>query len=232
MFRVLVANPSDIYLNLLQRHLKGSCQLRACADGAETLAALGRFQPDILLLQAGMPHLDGLRILQQSAFIPRVVLVQTQLIDRNIRQQMAALGVRQLLVMPTVSMAEHLLRTTMDDLSSGKDLHSPAYLTAMRLHGLRFQPHLDGYRQLCVATPFLYREPELSLTKELYPAVAKALDLPDWRSVEHSIRKSICDAWERRDNTAWSAYFPEAGTKCPSNKQFLTRLAQLVNADR
>src|ERR1051325_7192214 len=36
-----------------------------CVDGREALAAVRRYQPDILVLDLGMPHLDGIGVLRE-----------------------------------------------------------------------------------------------------------------------------------------------------------------------
>ena len=38
-----------------------------CVDGREALAAVRRYQPDILVLDLGMPHLDGIGVLRELA---------------------------------------------------------------------------------------------------------------------------------------------------------------------
>ena len=67
--------------------------------------------------------------------------------------------------------------------------------------------------------------------KQLYPDIAKALDISDWRAVEHSIRKAIFSAWQQRDDVVWSKYFPQdrqTQSLPPSNKQFISRLTQML----
>lgn len=232
MYRMLVGHSSEVYTGALARQLETVCQLRLCHDGPSVMAAMGRFQPDILLLDAAIIRKDALSILRQSAFVPRVVVVSINYTDKRILQQLQTLGVRQVLLMPTANTVDQYIRTLIEKLQTGTAPCSLEHLTAMQLHALQFQPHLDGYRQLCIGIPLLCRDIKQPLIKTLYPAIAEALDLPDWRAVEHSIRKSICQAWEQRDNDAWKAVFPSAeqsGAACPSNKQFLLRMAEHIS---
>ncbi len=227
MFRVLVANSSEIYVGALRRQLRKRCHLKITTDGLTTLPAIGRFRPDIFLLDAGLIRKDALTVLRQSVFIPRAVLVSSNLVDSRVQTQLQTLGVQHLMLMPSVNTVDTCLQTIMEQMKAGTFRNSLEYITAMQLHTLGFQVHLDGYRQLCVGIPLLCRDSEQTVTKTLYPAIAEALALPDSRTVEHSIRKAIFQAWKSRDNDLWNSIFPNQ-QECPSNKQFLFRLSERV----
>ena len=64
------------------------------------------------------------------------------------------------------------------------------------------------------------------MSKELYPAVGKVFGLADCRTVEHSVRKAITDAWAHRDPVVWEKYFPGA-KKAPTNKVFISCMAEI-----
>ena len=101
--------------------------------------------------------------------------------------------------------------------------------TAVHLHTLNFRTHLDGYHQLLVGIPLFANNPDIRLSKELYPAIAAHFKLPDARTVEHSVRNAIEDAWLRRDPAVWANYFlPNADGKipCPTNKKFFAAIAE------
>jgi two-component system response regulator (stage 0 sporulation protein A) len=89
-----------------------------------------------------------------------------------------------------------------------------------------FHTNLCGYRYLLSALCILWENPGQSLTKELYPAVAK-LHKGSWQQIEHGIRLSIANAWERRSGDGWELYFSDEETK-PTNSVFLTRMAQCM----
>lgn len=231
MYRLLIANPSEIYTEALACRLKDDVQIQTCNDGLKTLRMLDTFQPDIFFLHTAMPYVDSLTILRRSSFVPRVVLASTNYVDRHISFQLHTLGVQQLMLMPSVALAQMHIRNILADLENGTAAMSLEYLTAMHLQSLQFQAHLEGYRQLCMCIPFMCRNPEASLTKAVYPAVTDALGTADWRSVEHTIRNAIENAWSNRNADQWSRYFPaevSAGGAAPSNKQFIARLVSEV----
>ena len=107
---------------------------------------------------------------------------------------------------------------------SSSDSTSVAYICAM-LHDLVFPIHRFGYEQLIVAISRYAQGDILSMTKELYPYVAKHFGYTDWRAIEHAIRTVITDTWGVRDSDIWESYFPRY-QKAPSNKQFIATLAE------
>lgn len=99
--------------------------------------------------------------------------------------------------------------------------------TRRMLHELGFGSHRLGYKQLLILIPGYALDPSQSLTKELYPAVAKQFGYISWKPVEHAVRGAILDAWERRDPAIWNAYFRGA-RKPPTSFQFIATIAELV----
>lgn len=97
--------------------------------------------------------------------------------------------------------------------------------TCQMLHVLNFAIHRLGYKQLVLLVPCYALDPTQSLSKELYPYVAKYFGYISWQPVEHAVRVAILDAWERRNPEVWMQYFPGM-QKPPSNKQFIATLAE------
>ena len=86
---------------------------------------------------------------------------------------------------------------------------------------LRFPVHQNGYQLLCVAIPLFARRPDISLTKELYPLLAKQFGC----DVESSIRRSILCAWKAENREIWNHCFPQC-RQAPSNLVFIATLAE------
>jgi hypothetical protein len=84
-----------------------------------------------------------------------------------------------------------------------------------------------GFRQLVVAIYLFQQDDEQSLTKELYPGVAKIIGGKDWRRVERDIRTVVRCAWETRDADIWNLYFPGLNRN-PSNKAFIATLTEYL----
>lgn len=88
--------------------------------------------------------------------------------------------------------------------------------------------HRSGFRQLCAAVSLCAAAPGISITKELYPRIAKQFGQADWRNTEHTIRNAISAAWRNRTPAVWEAYFPHYD-RCPTNKQFISMLAMRID---
>lgn len=97
--------------------------------------------------------------------------------------------------------------------------------TVRMLQDMRFPVYRIGYKQLCIGIPHYYENGFQSLSKDLYPWLAKQFDHVTPEAVEHAIREVIHYAWEHREPEVWERYFPGA-VKPPSNKQFIATLAE------
>jgi hypothetical protein len=134
-----------------------------------------------------------------------------------------------LTILPSVnSLRVRLMDLVVTTLYPKEDLNAQ---TAILLHSLSFTPHLDGYQQLCTAIPMYAKDPNVRLCKDIYPRIAEQFQLPDPRTVEHSVRKAITSAWSNMDPAVWTKFFPadESGLPpCPTNKEFIARLAEFI----
>lgn len=234
MRRLLIVNSSEVYALSLARKLGNDFDIRICCDGAQACAMADAFSPEVLILHTAMPRKDGLSILQEISCRPALVIATTNHLDPQDERRLMAFGARKILLMPTAASVYLCIHSMLAEQTQNRFWHSVPYLTRLHLHILNFQPHLEGFAQLCAAIPMRLQEPNQPLTKQLYPAVAKIVGVSDGRAVEHSIRKSICAAWQQRDDLVWARYFPPdaAGQiPCPSNNRFLSVLAQIIQQE-
>ena len=225
MLKLLIADASQPFIDALQDVLKNEFEVQTCQDGETALEILADFQPDVLVLSLMLPFKDGLTVLQETSHKPGVILAVSSYANTYIEQTATALGVQYIMIMPTVNaLRVRLMDMVATTITPKENLH---HQTAVHLHILNLFTHLDGYQQLCVGIPIFAQQPNMRLSKELYPAIAEHFHLPDARTVEHSIRKAIAAAWIRRNPLVWEKYFPSI-TECPTNKAFICRLAELL----
>lgn len=230
MRKLLIADASEPFTDGLRAVLKSEFQLQICHDGESALELLLSFRPDVLILNLMLPYKDGLTVLQESSHKPEIILAVTPFLNAYVEQAAASLGIQYLMIMPTVSALRVRLMDMIANTAAPKE--SLSSQVSVHLHALNFRPHLDGYQQLCVGLPILAQNPNLRLSKELYPAIAQYFQLADSRTVEHSIRKAIHSAWKNRNPLVWEKYFPprpDGTLPCPSNKTFLCRMAEFLN---
>lgn len=107
--------------------------LAECSDGHETLAAVARFAPDILLLDITMPGLNGLdvaRRIQNTRAATKVLVLSMHAGPEYVAQSLRA-GVAGYMIKDS---AVEELRAALDALAAGKPYLSPA-ISQTVLHG-------------------------------------------------------------------------------------------------
>ncbi len=105
--KILIVDDQLANVRLLERllTLEGYTDLSATTDSREVVERYRTFQPDLILLDLLMPHLDGIAVLEQlksegagNAFVPVVVL--TADITPEARQRALAAGAHDFLTKP------------------------------------------------------------------------------------------------------------------------------------
>lgn len=222
MLKLLLADMSPEFTDAVEKTLHNEFEMKVCHDGETALELLHYFKPDVLIMHLWLPFKDGLTVLQESTHRPRVIMALAHYLPRYAEKRALELGVQYVLFSPTV---ETLRVRLMDMIAETQPKEETR--VAVHLHSLGFRTNLDGYRQLCEGIPIFAKNPGMLLSKELYPAIGEIFCLPDCRTVEHSIRKAITDAWSRRNPIIWEKYFPGA-TEAPTNKVFISKLAEML----
>ena len=232
MWKLMIADGSETFVSALEHALCQTYQLRSCKDGDTALEMLEQFQPDILVINLMLPYTDGLTVLQQTTFRPSVILAITAHLSSYVEHTVADLGVDYVMIMPSIRVLCLRIADLIQKKALPQDCKDAQSVTAHHLRQLNIPSHLEGYQQLLVAIPRYAEDPHQFMTKELYPAVAKICGCRDGRSVEHSIRNAIQTGWSHRNNSIWRKYFtpgPRGQVTCPSNKEFICQLAELLN---
>jgi hypothetical protein len=93
------------------------------------------------------------------------------------------------------------------------------------LHELGIHINHNGYRRLCLGIPHYAQNPEQSLTKELYPYIARAIGNTSAVVVETAIRRAILYGWQHSDRDPWIRYFGYI-SRVPTNLTFIATLAE------
>lgn len=233
--KLLIADGGEEFCQALKETLQGTYQVRTCRDGKEALSLLRSYKPDILVLDLMLPELDGISLLQnamQDQACP-VVLATSRFINDYVLEAAGKLGVSYLIRKPCDirATAARILDLSQSFCCSPIFQPDPRSHVSDLLMRLGVPPKRAGYRYLREAIPIMARNPHLSITKELYPAVA-ALCQSDGNNVEHSIRSAIHTAWERRDDRLWRLYFPpdpSGHIPRPTNAGFILRLADSLD---
>lgn len=234
MRKLMIADGAMYYADALEAALGKEFHIVNCCDGEDALALLQSFRPDILVINLSLPHKDGLTLLQESAFQPPVILAIAGYVSRYIEQSLVRLGVDYIMLCPSVASLCLRIRDLAKRFSQQPGSAEPHTITAYHLRQLGFPVRRAGYRYLLAAIPLYAENPNQYLTKELYPKIAKCCNGKDSRAVEHAMRTVIDYAWSHRDDGVWRKYFapgPRGTIPCPSNKEFISRLAELIDTE-
>lgn len=230
--KLLIADRSEDYCCLLAGILKEKCEIRYCCTGPKTVELLESFQPDALILDVGMPILDGVGILRmENVFRPAGIIAMISSNGDALMKQLTFLGVDHIMLKPgsIPSLLSHL-----EEFRQMQQLRIPSHAASYsRISQMLTQLGLSPGRNteyIRTALPYLVCDPMQGITKELYPVVAEVQGCGSWYQVERGIRSVIRDAYRRRDPQVWQRYFREEDG-CPSNKTFLLRIAQALTQE-
>ncbi len=223
--KLQIVDSSEVFCSALKDQLPDTFEIEVCLDGETAVSKICAFCPDILVLSAALSGNDGFYILQtvQNLGVRPMVLMFTPLISDYVVELAADLKVDYVMCKPCNMRAViACIDNFRDKISGEKD---PVQISVRNyLLDMGFRTNLCGYRYLMSALCALWENPGQSLTKELYPVIAKQHN-GSWQQIEHGIRLSIADAWKHRTGGTWKRYFPDDNTK-PTNSVFLTRMAE------
>lgn len=224
-------------------------------NGQECLNLLKDKQPDVLVLDIIMPHLDGLAVLEKMRHIERLrqpsVIMLTAFGQEDVTKKAVDLGASYFILKPfdMESLTSHIRQvsgkanatikrplpsfrsaTTVD----GKPKNLDASITSI-IHEIGVPAHIKGYMYLREAISMVYNDIELlgSITKVLYPDIAKKYNTTASR-VERAIRHAIEVAWSRGNIDSISSLFGYTVSMSkakPTNSEFIAMVADKLRLE-
>lgn len=225
--KVLIADPSAGFGQTVCQMLGDVFHMMCCQDGGKALELLDRERPHLLVVDLTLPGVDGLTLLRYATSMsPRPsCLVITRFLSPYIEDTLSDLAVDYVMRKPCDIQA---LMERITDLV-GQDPPAPICdpSIANALINLDVSARRQGFSCLELAVFLYLQKPGMSMTKELYPAVAEELDRSP-SSVERSIRGCIQGAWDRRNEKIWRLYFNtdrHGHVLRPTNSAFIAAVA-------
>lgn len=238
--KLLIADGNEEFRTELEHALQDRFHIRSCASGEEALSLLQSFRPQILALNLMLSVIDGITLLEEARRMgirPRVLATTPQqnayVLDAVVRLEVDYVMLRPCRIRAAVARILDMARP--DAPAPGAAPAPPpdprARITALLL-SLGIPTRRKGFGQLREAILLVSQNSDITITKELYPAVA-AICNGDPKQIERTIRSAIDEGWQKRDPQLWQLYFPPKpgqARKRPTNGEFITRLAEILLA--
>jgi len=219
-------------------------------NGQSCLELLDEVEPDVLILDIIMPHIDGLAVLnklrqQERNSYPNVIML-TAFGQEEVMKKAADMGASYFMLKPfdIENLGEqirqiqgkpstiHAVPQRGNGVKKKRDLE--ASITNI-IHEIGVPAHIKGYQYLREAITMVYHDVELlgSITKVLYPDIGKAFNTTASR-VERAIRHAIEVAWSRGNIDSISSLFGytvSVSKAKPTNSEFIAMVADRLRLE-
>jgi len=253
--RVVLVDDNREFCQLLEEYLNEQENISVVGvgyNGVEGLKLVKEKEPDILVLDLIMPHLDGIGVMEElnrldlSSKVKTIIL--TAFGQEEVTKRVVELGanyyimkpfdldklaerIRQMMKPPKGSSNGYAISSTK---VSRKEVDLDVRITEV-MHQLGVPAHIKGYIYLREAIELVIKDIEYlgSVTKELYPSVAAKYNTTPSR-VERAIRHAIEVSWDRGNINALNKYFGStvsANSGKPTNSQFIAKIADKLRLE-
>ena len=223
-------------------------------NGKLCLELLETIEPDVLLLDIIMPHLDGIAVLDQmqknEQFNKINVIMLTAFGQEDVMKQAVELGASYFMLKPfefdrLVDQIKHVSgrkdnvqavpQNTSPETKALQNKHMIDQTITNVIKEIGVPAHIKGYSYLREAIQMVYSDIELlgSITKVLYPEIAKKFQTTPSR-VERAIRHAIEVAWNRGNYETISKMFGYTVHHLkskPTNSEFIAMIADKIRMD-
>jgi len=220
-------------------------------DGRDCINLLDDLDPDILILDIIMPHVDGLAVLQHikdSQNTSPSIIMLTAFGQEEVMRKAVEYGASYFILKPFDF--EHLVAKIRE--VSNQNNHQHVKVSNVKkpnkkekddietnitniMHDIGVPAHIKGYLYLREAITMVYHDIELlgSITKILYPDIAKKFNTTASR-VERAIRHAIEVAWNRGNIdsiTDLFGYTINVSKAKPTNSEFIAMVADKLRLE-
>lgn len=254
--RVLVADDNVEFGEIVSDYLSNYDDLEVVGraeDGLEAINLIDEINPDIVILDIIMPHMDGLAVLEHYYKIPASTkpkfIILSAVGQDKITQQAVSLGAEYYIVKP---FDLEILVERIRQLGRGEGIgnRSEAFKSVSRqslkpasiesritqiMRDVGVPAHIKGYQYMRDAVLLVIEDLELisSVTKRLYPELARRYKTTPSR-VERAIRHAIEVAWTRGQvETIHDLFGYTINTKKgkPTNSEFIAMVADKLRLE-
>ncbi|MFB6465877.1 sporulation transcription factor Spo0A [Cytobacillus sp. Hz8] len=256
--KVCVVDDNRELVGLLEDYISSQEDMEVVGiahNGQECLDTLQHVDPDVLVLDIIMPHLDGLAVLERLRDMKKnpqpSVIMLTAFGQEDVTKKAVELGASYFILKPfdLENLANHIRQVSgRSSAIIRKPASPPAYRTPADskpknldasitsiIHEIGVPAHIKGYLYLREAISMVYNDIELlgSITKVLYPDIAKKYNTTASR-VERAIRHAIEVAWSRGNIDSISSLFGYTVSMSkakPTNSEFIAMVADKLRLE-
>ena len=247
--KILIADENaDVRREAKEKLLRhGFKKIEEAHDGTSTKEIIGRWHPDVVLLDVWFANLDCIQIIRETRkmhFEPDEnpsFIVTSMVNNQNIFYEALREGADYCVLKPfdydsLFARIDRILqlrkppelspRETASPTRPGSDIESQVTKV---IHQIGVPAHIKGYQYLRTAILMTISDNDVinSVTKVLYPTVAKRYATTSSR-VERAIRHAIEVAWDRGDVDTLNSFFGytvQNSRGKPTNSEFIAMIA-------
>ena len=229
---LMIVDDSEDFRLALEHVLSDAYHIVQCCNGAQALEVAIQVKPEVMVLDLMLTEMDGVTLLHEihKSGLRPMVLAVTRFFNDYVLESAQELGIGYIIRKPcnpnAVALRVRDLSKRLNP-SPVKPFSPPDYVNA-RLRELMFSPRHKGFEHLKEAVLLMCAQPDISITKELYPRVG-ASSGSSAIQVERAIRSAINAAWSQAGEKNWKQLFrpgPDGTISRPSNGQLIARLAE------
>jgi two-component system, response regulator, stage 0 sporulation protein A len=257
LIKVCIVDDNRELVSLLEDYISSQDDMEVAGvahNGQDCLEMLENVNPDVLVLDIIMPHLDGLGVLEKlresnKGSLPNVIML-TAFGQEDVTKKAVDLGASYFILKPfdMENLCSHIrqvsgktnsvIRKSMSSNYRSHNEQKPKNLDASItsiIHEIGVPAHIKGYLYLREAISMVYNDIELlgSITKVLYPDIAKKYNTTASR-VERAIRHAIEVAWSRGNIDSISSLFGYTVSMSkakPTNSEFIAMVADKLRLE-
>ncbi|WP_108670853.1 sporulation transcription factor Spo0A [Peribacillus acanthi] len=258
--KVCIVDDNKELVSLLEEYISSQDDMEVIGvayNGQDCLSMLQVCEPDVLVLDIIMPHLDGLAVLSKIRELNRAsttnVIMLTAFGQEDVTKKAVELGASYFILKPfdMENLGNHIRQVSNKGsqlVMQKKSATSTSYRSSFEpktknldasitsiIHEIGVPAHIKGYLYLREAISMVYNDIELlgSITKVLYPDIAKKYNTTASR-VERAIRHAIEVAWSRGNIDSISSLFGYTVSMSkakPTNSEFIAMVADKLRLE-
>lgn len=262
--QIVLSDDNKDFCEILSEYLNKQPDMEVVGvanNGLEACTVIQEKQPDVVILDVIMPHLDGIGVLERMNTIQMekkpVYIMLSAVGQDKITERALNLGAEYYIIKPfdmeTLIMRIRQLKSTHTAIKNNPSSSSDSIINDQKratythsahsletevtnvIHEIGIPAHIKGYQYLRDAIIMAINDMDIlnSITKQLYPSIAKIYNTTPSR-VERAIRHAIEVAWSRGKMDTIDklfGYTVNNGKGKPTNSEFIALIADRLRLE-